>query len=86
MQHTLELFFDCSSPWTYLAFESLQKTLAKRDNVNILYRPILVGGIFNSINPSVYENRSNPLPIKMAYSRGLDCRTRYWRHFKQGKP
>ena len=24
--HTLEFFFDCSSPWTYLAFESVQKT------------------------------------------------------------
>ena len=59
--HTIEFFFDCSSPWTYLAFESIQP-IAERDDVAIEYRPILVGGIFNTVNPSVYENRANPVP------------------------
>jgi len=63
---TLEFFFDCSSPWTYLAFESVQK-LKVRIDFNIVWRPILVGGVFNQVNPSVYENRAKPVPAKARY-------------------
>ncbi len=66
MQHRLEFFFDCSSPWTYLAFEYVQRRLAGLD-VDIVWRPILVGGIFNTINPSVYASREQPVPNKAAY-------------------
>ena len=52
----IEFFFDCSSPWTYLAFHNIQP-LAKEFGVEISWRPILVGGIFNTINPSVYASR-----------------------------
>ena len=65
---TLEFFFDCSSPWTYLGFESLQKLVTEQPALNVRYRPILVGGIFNSVNPSVYENRANPVPAKARYA------------------
>lgn len=64
--HRLEFYFDCSSPWTYLAFERIQP-IAARDDVNLIWKPILVGGIFNSINPSVYENRAKPVPAKARY-------------------
>jgi len=64
--HTIEFFFDCSSPWTYLAFESAQE-IGERDDVEFIWRPILVGGIFNAVNPSVYESRSNPVPAKARY-------------------
>jgi 2-hydroxychromene-2-carboxylate isomerase len=64
--HTIEFFFDCSSPWTYLAFESIQP-VAARDDVTVEWKPILVGGIFNTVNPSVYENRANPVPVKARY-------------------
>lgn len=64
--HTLEFFFDCSSPWTYLAFESVQK-LKSRVAFDIEWRPILVGGVFNKVNPSVYENRAHPVPAKAQY-------------------
>ena len=64
--HTLEFYFDCSSPWTYLAFESIQ-TIAARDDVEVIWKPILVGGIFNTVNPSVYENRAKPVPVKARY-------------------
>jgi 2-hydroxychromene-2-carboxylate isomerase len=64
--HRLEFFFDCSSPWTYLAFEGIQP-IAARDDVEVVWKPILVGGIFNSINPSVYENRAKPVPAKARY-------------------
>ena len=63
----LEFFFDCSSPWTYLAFKEIEN-LCSRLNLQLVWRPILVGGIFNTINPSVYESRSNPVKSKAAYS------------------
>jgi 2-hydroxychromene-2-carboxylate isomerase len=63
----IEFFFDCSSPWTYLAFENIQPLAAEFD-VAITWRPILVGGIFNTVNPSVYEARATPVPAKARYS------------------
>lgn len=48
----IEFFFDCSSPWTYLAFEGVQP-LAAVHGARITWRPILVGGIFNAVNPGV---------------------------------
>ena len=64
----IEMFFDCSSPWTYLAFHNIQP-LAREFSAEIVWRPILVGGIFNSINPSVYATRDNPVPAKLAYQK-----------------
>ena len=63
----IEFFFDCSSPWTYLAFHNIQP-LAAEFGAPIAWRPILVGGIFNTINPSVYEGRAHPVPAKARYS------------------
>jgi 2-hydroxychromene-2-carboxylate isomerase len=63
----IEFFFDCSSPWTYLAFHNIQP-LAAEFGAAITWRPILVGGIFNTINPSVYEGRAHPVPAKARYS------------------
>src|ERR1051325_2656988 len=64
----IEFFFDCSSPWTYLAFHNIQP-LAEEFSESIVWRPILVGGIFNSINPSVYASREHPVPAKVAYQK-----------------
>ncbi len=62
----IEFFFDCSSPWTYLAFHNIQP-LAAEFGVPIRWRPVLVGGIFNAVNPSVYAMRENPVPAKRDY-------------------
>jgi 2-hydroxychromene-2-carboxylate isomerase len=62
----IEFFFDCSSPWTYLAFHNIQP-LAKEFGIEISWRPILVGGIFNTVNPSVYASREAPVPLKARY-------------------
>lgn len=62
----IEFFFDCSSPWTYLAFHNIQP-LAAETKTQISWRPILVGGIFNSVNPSVYASREKPVPAKARY-------------------
>ena len=64
--HRIEFFFDCSSPWTYLAFESVQD-LAHNSDIDFVWRPFLVGGVFNTVNPSVYENRERPVPVKQRY-------------------
>jgi 2-hydroxychromene-2-carboxylate isomerase len=63
----IECFFDCSSPWTWLGFHNLQP-IAAEFGETVKWRPILVGGIFNSVNPSVYANRQNPVPAKQAYT------------------
>ncbi len=66
--HRIEFFFDCSSPWTYLAFEHALRlfppTLAE-----LVWKPILVGGVFNTVNPGVYVAREQPVPAKAAYAR-----------------
>lgn len=62
----LEFFFDCSSPWTYLAFTRIHDVV-KRTGAEIVWRPILVGGVFNAVNKDIYERRANPEPRKAAY-------------------
>jgi len=62
----IEFFFDCSSPWTWLAFRNLQP-IARELGVEVRWRPVLVGGIFNAVNPSVYEFRERGVPAKQAY-------------------
>ena len=64
--HLVEFYFDVSSPWTYLAFESIQP-MAMELGVGIDWKPILVGGVFNSVNPGVYEFRERGAPAKQRY-------------------
>jgi 2-hydroxychromene-2-carboxylate isomerase len=66
MAKKLEFFYDCSSPWTYLAFSRIED-VARRHNADLIWRPILVGGVFNSVNPSVYETRERPVKPKARY-------------------
>ncbi len=62
----LEFYFDCSSPWTYLAFARVHG-LAARTGAEIVWKPILVGGVFNAVNTGVYERRAKPEPRQKAY-------------------
>jgi len=66
MPKKLEFFYDCSSPWTYLAFSKIEE-VALRHDAELIWRPILVGGLFNTVNPSVYEGRAKPVPVKAKY-------------------
>lgn len=63
---TIDFYFDCSSPWTWLAFTGIHD-IADRNGATINWKPILVGGIFNAVNQSVYEQRANPVPVKARY-------------------
>jgi 2-hydroxychromene-2-carboxylate isomerase len=51
-----EFFYDLSSPWTYLAFTNLFGVIERTGECATL-RPILVGGVFNAVNPAVYAAR-----------------------------
>ncbi len=66
MARRLDFYFDCSSPWTYLAFHAIQP-LAADMAAEIVWKPILVGGVFNAVNQTVYESRAKPNPRKQAY-------------------
>jgi 2-hydroxychromene-2-carboxylate isomerase len=62
----VEFFYDYSSPWTYLAFTRIEE-LCRAHEAELVWRPILVGGIFNTVNPSVYQSREQPVPAKARY-------------------
>jgi 2-hydroxychromene-2-carboxylate isomerase len=64
----VECFFDCSSPWTYFAFHNLL-LMEKELDITVAWRPILVGGVFNAVNPSVHNSREKPVPLKQAYGK-----------------
>ncbi len=63
----LTFYFDCSSPWTWLAFRQVRRMAD--EGVAVVWKPILVGGVFNRVNASVYEQRAHPVPAKAAYAR-----------------
>jgi 2-hydroxychromene-2-carboxylate isomerase len=63
---TLEFFYDVGSPWTYLAFSRIE-TLAATHAARLVFRPILVGGVFNAVNDDVYRMRASPNPRKARY-------------------
>jgi 2-hydroxychromene-2-carboxylate isomerase len=66
MTTMITCYFDCSSPWTWLGFRNLRK-LAAELGEPVTWKPVLVGGIFNTVNPSVYESRTHGVPAKQAY-------------------
>lgn len=65
MAGNVEFFFDLSSPWTRLAFHNVQPILAET-GATVRWRPFLVGGVFNAVNPSVYQarERNDPKMVK----------------------
>ena len=63
----IDFYFDCSSPWTYLAFREII-AISQRKNLSIAWHPVLVGGVFNAVNQDVYEFRKNPNPLKAKYA------------------
>lgn len=62
----IEFYFDCGSPATYLGFHNVQP-LAAAIGTTIEWKPIVVGGVFNAVNPAVYERRKNPVIPKRDY-------------------
>jgi 2-hydroxychromene-2-carboxylate isomerase len=54
----VEFFYDLSSPWTFMAFNAIGPVLAET-GTGMTLRPMLVGGVFNAVNPGLYATRSN---------------------------
>ena len=54
----IDFYFDVSSPWTYLAFRNIQP-MALELNCQVNWRPVLVGGIFNTVNQRMYASRED---------------------------
>ena len=65
---TIEFFYDYSSPWTYFAATRIED-FCTENKAELVWKPFLVGGVFNKVNPSVYQRRENPIPPKDAYYR-----------------
>jgi 2-hydroxychromene-2-carboxylate isomerase len=65
---TIEFFYDYSSPWTYFASDRIEDFCA-RNKATLVWKPFLVGGVFNKVNPTVYQRRENPVPPKDNYYR-----------------
>lgn len=63
----LDFFYDLSSPWTYLAFNNIQPII-KETGAAVRWRPFLVGGVFNAVNPGVYEARAVPTDPKVIHN------------------
>jgi 2-hydroxychromene-2-carboxylate isomerase len=66
MNKEIDFYYDVSSPWTYLAFVNIQP-LAAEAGATIHWKPFLVGGVFNAINPTMYRMRENPVPARDAW-------------------
>ena len=62
----IDFYFDVSSPWTYLAFRNIQP-MAQELNVAINWRPVLVGGIFNTVNQRMYASREDSTSPRNRY-------------------
>jgi 2-hydroxychromene-2-carboxylate isomerase len=65
---TLEFFYDVGSPWTYLAFHKIAEVAAEA-GAELVWKPILVGGVFNAVNPGVYAARANASKPRWEYMR-----------------
>jgi 2-hydroxychromene-2-carboxylate isomerase len=67
MSERIEFFYDLSSPWTYLAFTNVFGVI-ERTGFCAQLRPVLVGGVFNAVNPSVYAAREQSDNRKLQHS------------------
>jgi 2-hydroxychromene-2-carboxylate isomerase len=67
MTDRIEFFYDLSSPWTYLAFNNLFGVI-ERTGCCATLRPVLVGGVFNAVNQSVYAARAQTDNRKLTHS------------------
>ena len=63
---TLEFFYDVGSPWTYIAFHRIEEVAAEA-GAELVWKPILVGGVFNAVNRAVYAARANATKPRSAY-------------------
>lgn len=66
MSPTVEFFYDYGSPYSYLANTRLP-ALAERTGAEIVYRPMLLGGVFKATGNA--SPMAGPVAAKQAYGR-----------------
>jgi 2-hydroxychromene-2-carboxylate isomerase len=77
MAHTLELYFDFSSPFAYLGATQAE-ALAARTGAQLVWRPMLLGGLFRAIG-QVDVPLSAFSPAKQRYvARDMDRWAEFW--------
>jgi 2-hydroxychromene-2-carboxylate isomerase len=62
----VEIFFDCSSPGTWLGFHRLHE-LGEEFGFHPVLKPIYLGAVFKMVNPGVFEIRATMPAVKDAY-------------------
>ncbi|MES2265066.1 MAG: 2-hydroxychromene-2-carboxylate isomerase [Pseudomonadota bacterium] len=70
----VEFFFDVGSPYTYLAYHQLPK-IAKARNAEIVWRPMLLGGVFQA------TGNSSPATVPIKGQHSMVDLERWARHF-----
>jgi 2-hydroxychromene-2-carboxylate isomerase len=84
----IEFFFDLSSPYTWCAYCRIESLCAEL-GADLVWKPVLIGGVFNAVNPGVAKNRANPVPAKEAYgNKDRQDLARYFgaRGLREGRP
>lgn len=79
---TIEFYFDLGSPYSYIGFHRIQKIAADR-HANILWKPMLLGGVFKA------TGNSSPMivPAKAQYAmKDLKRWSKFWQIPMQMNP
>ncbi len=74
----LEFYYDFSCPYAYLASTQIER-IAERAGAELVYRPFLLGGVFNALGPAAPDMGRMPPP--RARLNGLDMHrwAEHWR-------
>jgi len=74
---TLEIFFDISSPWTYMAFTRVEGVCAA-NGAQLIWKPFYVAAVFREVNREVAARRAAPVQAKIehVYKDMKDCARR----------
>jgi 2-hydroxychromene-2-carboxylate isomerase len=77
MAHTLELYWDFSSPFAYLA-STQAEALAKRTGATLIWRPMLLGALFRKVGQPDVPLASWPAPKQRYYMEDMKRWAAYW--------
>jgi 2-hydroxychromene-2-carboxylate isomerase len=76
-EHTLEVFWDFSSPFSYLGVTQVE-ALAKRTGCKVIWKPMLLGGLFRAIGMADLPLSTWPAPKQRYYARDMTDWSSFW--------
>lgn len=77
MSHTLEIYWDFSSPFGYLGATQAKK-LAARTGATLIWRPMLLGGLFKTIGQADFPMATFSAAKQKHYMDDMDRWSAYW--------